>query len=173
MERLVQYLPKRVRRPLIDALEAFLTGVGILRSPALLSRAGFWSIVLWLVNAAGFYCAFRAFRIDLPFAAALFFQSCIALAVSAPSGPAFFGVYHAAAMAVLVGMWGVEQARAAAYAISYHLAGFIPVTVIGLYYAWRIGLSFGEVQESEETVEDAVEQATGADVIIERGGRSQ
>jgi glycosyltransferase 2 family protein len=167
MERLVQYLPKRVRRPLIDALEAFLTGVGILRSPALLTRAAFWSIVLWLVNAAGFYVAFRAFHIDLPFTAALFFQSCIALAVSAPSGPAFFGIYHAAAMAVLVVMWGEEQARAAAYAITYHLAGFIPVTLIGLYYAWRIGLSFGEVQESEETVEDAVEKATGADVIIE------
>jgi hypothetical protein len=168
MERFAQVLPKRVRRPLIDALEAFLTGVGILRRPLLLSRAGFWSVVLWLVNAAGFYFAFRAFGIDLPFTAALFFQSCIALAVSAPSGPAFFGIYHAAAMAVLVGMWGVEQARAAAYAITYHLAGFIPVTLIGLYYAWRIGLSMGEVKRSEETVEDAVEQATGADVIIER-----
>ena len=168
MERVVQYLPKRLRRPLIDALEAFLTGGGILRSPLLLSRAGFWSIVLWLVNAAGFYFAFLAFGIDLPFTAALFFQSCIALAVSAPSGPGFFGIYHFAATKVLVLMWGVEQARAAAYAITYHLAGFIPVTVIGLYYAWRIGLSMGEVQRSEETIEDAVEKATGSDAIIER-----
>jgi glycosyltransferase 2 family protein len=168
MEQVVQYLPKRVRRPIIDALEAFLTGGGILRSPLLVSRAVFWSIVLWLVNAAGFYCAFLAFDIDLPFTAALFFQSCIALAVSAPSGPGFFGIYHFAATKVLVVMWGVEQARAAAYAITYHLAGFIPVTLIGLYYAWRIGLSMGEVKGSEETVEDAVEQATGSDVIIER-----
>jgi uncharacterized protein (TIRG00374 family) len=168
MERLAQILPKRVRRPLIDALEAFLTGVAILRSPPLLARAGFWSVVLWLVNASGFYFAFHAFHIDLPFSAALFFQSFVALAVSVPSGPAFVGVYHFAAITVLAAFWGVPESRAAAYAITYHLAGFIPITAIGLYYAWRIGLSLGEVQQSEETVEAAVEKATGAAEIIER-----
>jgi uncharacterized protein (TIRG00374 family) len=168
MERIAQFLPKRVRRPLIDALEAFLTGVAILRKPLLLARAGFWSIVIWMVNAAGFYFAFRAFHIDLPFSAALFFQSVVALAVSIPSGPAFVGVYHYAAITVLAALWAVPEPRAAAYAITYHLAGFIPITAIGLYYGWRIGLSLGEVQESEETVEDAVEKETGSDQIIER-----
>ena len=171
MERLAQFLPKAVRRPLIDAMEAFLRGVGILRDPILLMRAGGWSLVLWLVNASGFYFAFRAFGMDLPFTAALFFQSCIAIAVSAPSAPGYVGVYHGAAIAVLAGMWGVEQARAAAFAISYHLAGFIPVTLMGLYYAWRIGMRFGEVKKTEDVVEHAVEAATGADRIIDGGER--
>src|SRR5688572_12541722 len=168
MERFAQFLPRRVRRPLIDALEAFLTGVAILRRPVLLARAGFWSLVVWLVNSAGFYFAFHAFHIDLPFSAALFFQSVVALAVSIPSGPAFVGVYHYAAIKVLVALWGVTESRAAAYAITYHLAGFIPITAIGLYYGWRIGLSLGEVQNSEEAVEDAVEKETGSDLIVER-----
>jgi glycosyltransferase 2 family protein len=157
MERIVVILPRSIRRPIVDALEAFLAGVSILRSPVLLARTAGWSIVLWLFNALGFWIAFYAFGFSLPFAAALFFQSAIALAVSVPSGPAFVGVYHGAAVFVLVRMWGAPEAAAGAFAVGFHLAGFIPVTVIGLYYAWRMGLTFGEVRSSEEVVEDAVE----------------
>jgi glycosyltransferase 2 family protein len=159
VERMVSVLPKSVRRPIIDALEAFLTGVGILRNPLLLLRATGWSVVLWLFNAVGFWIAFQAFHLPLPFTAALFFQSAIALAVSVPSGPAFVGVYHGAAVFVLANMWGASPAAAGAFAVGFHLAGFIPVTLIGLYYAWRMGLSFGEVRRSEEKVEEEVERA--------------
>jgi uncharacterized membrane protein YbhN (UPF0104 family) len=88
LERAVVVLPASFRRPIIDALEAFLTGVAVLRDPGLLLRTSTWSIVLWLVNAAGCWIAFRAFGYDLPFVAAVFFQSAIALAVSIPSAPA-------------------------------------------------------------------------------------
>lgn len=157
VERIVRVFPDSVRRPVVDALGAFLTGVGILRDPILLIRATGWSIVLWVANAAGFWIAFHAFGLPLPFTAALFFQSAIALAVSVPSGPAFVGVYHGAAVFVLANMWGADPAAAGAFAVGFHIAGFIPVTLIGLYYAWRTGLSFGEVRESEEVVEAAVE----------------
>jgi glycosyltransferase 2 family protein len=163
MERIVTVLPRSIRRPIVDALAAFLTGVGILRNPALLLRATWWSLVLWLVNALGFWIAFRAFGLDLPFTAAIFFQSAIALAVSVPSGPAFVGVYHGAAVFVLANMWGASTAAAGAFAVGFHLAGFFPVTFMGLYFAWRMGLSFGEVRASEEVVEDAVETETDQD----------
>jgi glycosyltransferase 2 family protein len=164
-ERVVGVLPAAVRRPIVDALEAFLTGVAILREPVLMLRTTAWSLVLWLVNALGFWVAFRAFGLPLPFTAAIFFQSAIALAVSVPSGPAFVGVYHGAAVFVLVNMWGAPAADAGAFAVGFHIAGFIPVTAIGLYYAWRTGLSFGEIRQSEEAVEAAVEEA-----IEEAGG---
>jgi glycosyltransferase 2 family protein len=167
VERFVQLLPRRVRRPIIDALEAFLTGVGILRNPVLLARATAWSVLVWLANSLGFYLALRAFHFDLPFSAGLFLNSCIALAVSTPSGPGYVGTYHYAAAAVL-GLWGIDQAAAVAYALTFHLAGYIPITTIGVYYAWRTGLTMGEVKRSEETVEVAVEKETGADTIIER-----
>jgi glycosyltransferase 2 family protein len=157
VERIVVVFPRSIRRPIVDACEAFLTGVAILRNPILLIRATGWSIALWVVNAVGFWIAFQAFGLDLPFTAALFFQSAIALAVSVPSGPAFVGVYHGAAVFVLVNMWGASAAAAGAFAVGFHLAGFFPVTFMGLYFAWRMGLSIGEVRASEEVVEDAVE----------------
>lgn len=163
-ERIVgRMLPDKVQRPLIDALEAFLSGVGALRNPVLVMRVSLWSIVLWVFNAVGFYIGMRAFGLDHPFSAALFLQSAIALAVSIPSGPGFFGPFEGATRFVLVDMFGGEPARALAYAIGFHIAGFIPITLIGLYHAWRLGLSLREVGESEQVVEEEVEEQTGID----------
>jgi glycosyltransferase 2 family protein len=156
-------LPLAIRRPVVDALEAFLAGVSFLRSPALLTRVALWSVVLWGVNALGFWLAFHAFGLDLSFTAALFFQSCIALAVSVPSGPGFFGPYEYASRLVLVDLWGLDASKALGFALGFHIAGFIPVTLMGLFYAWRLGLSLGDVEASEERVEEEVERVTGVD----------
>jgi hypothetical protein len=156
-------LPRALRRPIVDALEAFLAGVAILRDPVLLARAGFWTIVHWLVNALGFYLAFLAFGIDLPFIAAIFLQSCIALAVSVPSAPGFFGPFELAAKVVLVNMWGSDESKALGFALGFHVLAFIPVTLMGLYYAWSIGLTLRGMAKAEEVVEEAVERASGVD----------
>jgi glycosyltransferase 2 family protein len=158
-KRIAILLPLAVRRPLVDALEAFLAGLSALRSPASVALILFQTLIIWLVNALSFYVAFLAFDIDVPFAGALFLQSIIALFVSLPSAPGFFGLYESAAKIVLVELFGVELTKAVSYAVGFHIGGFVPVTVIGLYYAWRLGFSWKEVEHSEETVEDAVEQA--------------
>jgi uncharacterized protein (TIRG00374 family) len=153
-------LPRAFRRPVVDALEAFLAGVGILRNGRLLFEAALWTAFLWVVNAASFWVAFHAFGIQLSFTAALFFQSCLAFAVSVPSAPGFWGVYEWAASGVLVTLWGQDATTALAFAVGFHIAGFLPVTLMGLWYAWRLGLSLGGVARTEEVVEEAVEKAT-------------
>jgi glycosyltransferase 2 family protein len=158
LEKVVRVLPKKVRRPIVDALEAFVSGAGVLRDPKLLLGTAGWSVVLWIYNALGAWIAFRAFGFTLPFTAAVFLQSAIALAVSIPAAPGFVGVYHSMVVFVLATLWGAPMEQAGAFAIGFHAAGFIPVTLIGLYYAWRTGLSLGEVRDSEEIVEEAVEE---------------
>jgi uncharacterized membrane protein YbhN (UPF0104 family) len=155
-----RFLPRAFRRPVVDALEAFLSGVGILRSGRLLTEASLWTAFLWTVNAMSFWVAFRAFGIDLSFTAALFFQSCLAFAVSVPSAPGFWGVYELAAHGVLVTLWGQDATTTLAFAVGFHIAGFLPVTLMGLWYAWKLGLSLGGVARTEEVVEEAVEEAT-------------
>jgi uncharacterized protein (TIRG00374 family) len=154
-------LPRSIRRPVVDALEAFLAGVGILRNGRLLAESIAWTVFLWLVNALSFYVAFLAFDIQLSFTAALFFQSCLAFAVSVPSAPGFWGLYEGAARVVISGLWGIEASKVLGFAIGFHIAGFLPVTLMGLWYAWKFGLSLERVAHSEEAVEDEVEQATG------------
>lgn len=149
-------LPESFSRPVVDGLRAFVGGLGVLRSPGLLLKVTLWSIFLWSFNAVGFWLAFLAFDIQVPFTAAFFLQAIISLAVAVPSAPGFFGVWEYAARQGLA-LWGIPAAKAVGFAIGFHIAGFIPVTIIGLVYAWRMGLSWREVERSEEVVETAVE----------------
>jgi glycosyltransferase 2 family protein len=157
-QRIAPILPKGIRRPLVDALEAFLAGLGSLRSPGLVAQVSFQTLLIWFINSLGFYFAFLAFDIHVPFAGALFMQSVISLAVSLPSTPGFFGQFEIAARIVLVDLFLIEVNKALGFALGFHIGGFIPVTLIGLYYAWRLGLSWREVEHAEETVEKAVER---------------
>ena len=154
---IARWLPHGIRRPLVDALEAFLSGLGILRSPKLIVVATLQSAALWLFNAFGFWLGFQAFGIDVSFSGALLLQSVIALAVSVPSGPGFFGLFEGGAVIVLHELYQIEKDKVLGFALGFHLGGFIPVTLIGLFYAWRLGISLKEVGKSEETVEEAVE----------------
>lgn len=153
-------LPTSVRRPIADALEAFLGGIGAIRDWRLVIRTVAWSLVVWGTGAVGFWLGFRAYGLDVPFVGAVFLQSVIALAVSLPSAPGFFGLFEAGARIGLVEVWGIESSRAVAFALGFHIAGFIPITVLGLVYVWRLGLSWREVETSEEVVETAVETRT-------------
>lgn len=155
---IARFLPKSFRRPFVDSLEAFLAGLSVLRSPILLTTATVQTIALWLFNAVGFWLAFKTFGIDVGFGGALLLQSIIALAVSVPSGPGFFGPYEVAAVMILEHAYGVPYDKAISFAIGFHIGGFIPVTVVGLYYAWRLGISLKDVEASEEIVEEAVEK---------------
>ena len=170
LEAVASKLPfKGLRRFIIDSLEAFLAGAGILRDPVLLGRASFWTVVHWLVNALAFYFGYRAFGIDLPFLAAVFLQACVGLAVAVPSAPGFFGPFEFATKVVLVGMWGSEESKVVSFAIGVHILTFIPVTVMGLYYAWRMGFSLRGMTHAEEVVEEAVERESGVDPDERRG----
>lgn len=153
-------LPTSFRRPLVDSLEAFLSALSILRSPTLLATALAQTIFLWLFNALGFWLGLKTFGIEVGFVGALLVQSAIALAVAAPSTPGFFGPFEAAAKGVLL-LYGVPAAKISTFSIGFHLGGFIPVTIVGLRYAYKFGFSLSEVSHSEEIVEDDVEQSTG------------
>ena len=155
-------LPVRLRRPLLDALHSFLTGLGVLRDPRLLSISVAWAIGQWVFTGFSYLLAFWAFGITEPgFAGALFIQSLIAMAVAVPSSPGFFGPWEAGARLGLA-LWGVPADKAISFAVGFHLGGFIPVTVIGLYYLWRLDLRWRDIEQSEEIVEERVEREIGA-----------
>lgn len=154
-------LPESVRRPVVDALVALVHGLSVLRSPRLMFISLVWSVLLWLTGALSFWVGFLAFGIDVPFSAAVFLQSLVGLGVSLPSAPGFFGLYEGFARLGLVSVYGVAPAQAVGFAIGFHIGGFVPITLIGLWYAWRVGLSRDEVLHSEEAVELEVEAEEG------------
>jgi uncharacterized protein (TIRG00374 family) len=155
-------LPARVRAPALDALRAFVGGLGVLRSARLFCVALAWAVGQWTFLALSFLLGFRAFGIEVPFSGAVFLQSLTALAVAVPSSPGFFGPFEAAAR-VGLSLWNVPSARAVSFAIGFHLAGYIPVTLLGFFYFWKVGLRWSEMEREVETVvEDEPAAAAGA-----------
>ena len=145
-ERLFVRLPGGWGPRLIGALESFLQALGVLRHPALLIKAVVWSYVFWLWHGLSFWLGFKAFGIDLGFAAAVFTEAVVGFAVAIPAAPGFFGTFQLGADLALSGVYGVAEPSALAFAFGYHLGGFFPITIIGLYYAWSIGFSVKDLR---------------------------
>lgn len=123
----------------VQLIAGLTLGLTVLRSPARLALAIFGSLVVWLVNAASFYVAFAAFGIQVDFAGALLVQSLLAFGVAAPSSPGYFGIFELVVAAALA-LFGVPKDISVAYGITYHIATFIPITLLGLYSLVRTGL---------------------------------
>jgi len=126
-------------------LRSFASGMGVLRDPWRFAIVIFWTVVQWLVNGLSFWIAFKAVGIAASFAAAIFLQSVLAMAVAAPSSPGFFGVFEAASRAAL-SVYGVDETLAVSFAIGYHLLSFIPITAMGFWYFARMGLHFRDLK---------------------------
>lgn len=138
-------LPPRFRSAVTAAMESFLSGLAVLRNAPLFLASALLAVGQWLFTAVSFVVAFRAFGIDgVPFSGAVFLQSIISLAVALPSSPGFFGPFEAAAR-VGLSLWGVAADKAVSFAVGFHIGGFIPVTVIGMYYVWRLNLRWREM----------------------------
>ena len=157
-ERAARFLPEKAARLVVDVLEAFLDGLKVFQSPILIVKAVVWSVGIWLWQSLSFWVAFMAFGIHVGFAVALFVNGTVALAVAVPAAPGFIGTFQAGVTAGL-GVYGVPEAAAVAVSLGFHVAAFIPVTVVGLFYAWKLGISLGEVGKSEAHIEEAVEKA--------------
>lgn len=147
-------LPERLATPLVETLEAFLTSLEIVKSPALLVSAIAWSVGFWLWHGLSFWLGMLAFGIDTGLISAFFVEAVVGFGVAIPAAPGFFGTFHGSVKLALEGVYGIAEAPVTAFAYAYHLGGFIPVTLIGLWYAREVGLSLGEVGAAGDAVED-------------------
>jgi uncharacterized protein (TIRG00374 family) len=130
-------------------LKTFMHGLSVLRSPGRFVAVLGWTLAHWLLNALGFWLAFKAVGISAPFSAALFLQAFIALGTAVPALPGFFGVFEYMSVQGLA-VYGVSQEQAATWAIGFHLFSFIPITLIGAYYFTRLGVRLRDLQSSPE-----------------------
>ncbi len=156
-ERICGRLPHPLGDRLVGALESFLHALKVLRQPRLLSEAILWSYGFWIWHGWSFWLGMKAFGIDLGFDAALFTAAVVGFAVAIPASPGFFGTFQLGADLALNGVYGAAAPATLAFAFGYHLGGFFPVTIIGFYYAWRMGFSVAEMRGSEATVQRAME----------------
>lgn len=143
-------LPDRLSERANRVAGAFVAGLGALARPGVFLRALFWTFIVWIDLSLSIWAGIMAFGITGPgISGSLFLQSVIAFAVAAPSSPGFFGVFEAAARLGL-SLWSISPARIVSFATSYHILTFIPVTILGIWYLQRIGLSWKDVGRGDQ-----------------------
>ncbi len=141
--------PARTAEFVVRVARSFIEGLSILRSPVDFLRVVGWSLAIWLINAAAFYAAFRAFHLGpLPFSAALLLQGLVAVGVALPSSPGFFGAFEYFSK-IALGLYGVVPDASVSFAVGTHLGWFFPITLIGLYYLARSGLSLHDIAAAD------------------------
>jgi uncharacterized protein (TIRG00374 family) len=127
-----------------DMLRRFAEGLSVLRTPMHFIAVFWWTLLHWLLQPVAFWLGLRALGIQVPWIATLFVQGVIVVAVALPSAPGFFGLFELGAT-VSLALYGVAQSDAATWALVFHVASFIPITLIGAYYSARMGLSVGDM----------------------------
>ena len=149
--RLYELFARPISKTLEDRGKAVLTrfseGLSVLKSPRRFAAVLSWAIIHWLFNALGFWLGFMAVGIDIPFSAALFLQTLIAVGVALPSAPGFFGFFEKITVVGLA-IYGVGATQATSFAIGYHILTFIPITAIGLWYFARLDLHLKEIDSA-------------------------
>jgi uncharacterized protein (TIRG00374 family) len=135
----------RMTDRLVSIIEGLRQGMASLRSPALLAGVIVWSLALWLVNALGLFVTFAAFDIPVGFGGALVLQGVLVIGISVQLTPGFVGQFEAAIVAALA-LYGISNDVASSYAIAYHGATFIPITLAGAWSLARTPVALSDLR---------------------------
>jgi uncharacterized protein (TIRG00374 family) len=135
---------------LVEMIEGVRHGLASLRSPGLLVGVVFWSVALWVLNAAALWVTFAAFDIPVGFEGALVLQGILAIGISVQLTPGFVGQFEAAVVAGLA-LYGISNEVASSYALAYHGATFIPISLAGAWSLARTPVHLSDLRGAPET----------------------
>jgi uncharacterized protein (TIRG00374 family) len=140
-----QPLPPPLRVRLLALCQSFLGGLQILRQGRVVAGATVLSLLAWFSEAAMNYLIMLGFGITAGPPAALLGMAAANLGTMVPSSPGFVGTFDWPLKSVLVGIFAIDDNLATGFTLIVHSALLLPVTVLGLFFLWREGLSLGEV----------------------------
>jgi glycosyltransferase 2 family protein len=137
IDRMMFMLGKGIRTRLLGIAERLLEGLTVVSSPMDLAKVFAWSIPVWASEAVMYYLIAIGFDLRPVFdsqiefiAAILVFTSAANLAGVLPSTAGSWGPFDFFGAAALVAL-GVGQEVAAAYALTVHVALWLPPTIVG------------------------------------------
>lgn len=143
--RRVPLLPEPFGEKIIGILETGSLGLTALKRGRLLGGIVATSLAQWALNALYLICALRAFGIQLNWDGALVLMGVVAFGVAVPSVPGYFGVMQFYFLLVLRNTLLISgEERIFAASIYYQLSQFVPVTLIGVICANRMGFGLGD-----------------------------
>ena len=161
-------LPARLAGVVARFVETFAQGLAVMRDPVRLVTALALSFPMWMSIAAGIWLTSQAFHITFPYTGSFLVMTVLVVGVAAPT-PGGVGGFHAAYQFAVTQFFAASTDRAIGAAIVLHAASFVPVTLLGLLFMTREGLTFGSARR---IAKEGGTGATGTGATGDTGARS-
>jgi hypothetical protein len=132
-------------------LSQLAAGASVLRRPKPAAQAVFLSLLLWGIDAGAYWAGARALGLGqfVDYPRAILILSWAGAAAALPAVPGGFGTFEAMVKSIMVNLGATAQ-QALGFAVFNHMVGYVVVTLIGLVFLSRIGLSLGELKAALE-----------------------
>jgi uncharacterized protein (TIRG00374 family) len=150
-------LPARLRTPVRGFADRFLEGLGFLRSGRDVAMIFVTSLVVWLAEAMKYWFVMHAFDFEVSFFVLMLMNGVVNLFTTIPSAPGYLGTFDEPGIEVLKA-FGVDGNIAAAYTLVLHAALWLPITALGLWYMWRMSLSWSDLNEVRKIAREQPEE---------------
>jgi glycosyltransferase 2 family protein len=143
--RIERVLPVKLARAVAGFVETFAEGLAVMRQPGRLLVSLILSFPLWLSIALGIWVASRAFHMTFGYLGSFLVMTLLVVGVAVPT-PGQIGGFHAMYKVAVMNFYGVPEATAVGAAIVLHAISFVPVTLLGLVFMAREGLTLGRMK---------------------------
>jgi glycosyltransferase 2 family protein len=144
--RIERVLPERLARTVATFVETFAQGLAVMRQPRQLVIALALSIPLWCAIAAGIWLTSQAFHITFPFGASFLVTTLLVVGVAVPT-PGAVGGFHLAYQVAVQMFFSTPPERAVGAAIVLHAISFVPVTLLGIAFMAKEGLTLSGARD--------------------------
>ncbi len=153
-------LPEKISHKIDHLLHSFLDGIVPLKAKKDYLIIAILSVVIWACYAYIFQLVFYSFdfvdKYNLPWSAALVLLVITTISVLVPSSPGYVGTYHYLCQLSL-GLFGVPGSPALTFAFVMHGVNFIPVLIVGLFFASAEGMSLKQMQSKAAEERESLE----------------
>ncbi len=139
---------ERVADRIVNVIEGLREGLSALKNPARFAGVALWSVGIWLLNGLAFYVGFAVFDIPVNYAGALLLQGVLVFGIAVPLAPGFVGAFEAVIRAVL-SIYGIPPGQSLSFALTYHAATFIPITLLGVWSFMITGMRLGQFRNGQ------------------------
>ena len=143
------FLPIKVKDFIRSIIDRFSSGLQFITNTKAVIHTSIQTMLIWILLGVSNWFVFLAFNFDLTLDASFVLLVVVSIMIMVPSTPGFLGVYHYGVV-ISLGIYGVTDESARAYALVLHATQYIVVTLMGFYFLKKEHLSLKELEESAE-----------------------
>lgn len=153
---MLRIFPQRLAEKIHSAMDTFSAGLGVMARRDIFWELAISSLSLWVMYGIMVYLVLASVGLTGPeypmIHQDLIGSTLVMLVVTTvgfviPGAPGAVGTYHGVAVLGL-SLFNIPGDRAAGFAVLLHALNYLPLTLMGLIFFWKYGLSFHDTENS-------------------------